>query len=160
MALLDHEGGVEFPYRKEDVLDAIVEALSQVEGIEVSSVDKLAGRVVAKAGMSLMSWGENIPISLVEISPGRTRVSVISTPKTGVLFGGAFDLGKNRRNIEKILSATSAVLGRKPQVEAPTTPPSVSSPTERLMELKNLLSADLITEEEFNRRKGEILSEI
>lgn len=50
-------------------------------------------------------------MSLIETAPGRTRVEITSTPKTGLLFGGAFDLGKNRSNIEKILFAAPQALG-------------------------------------------------
>jgi hypothetical protein len=57
-----------------------------------------------------MSWGENIPILLSEVAENRTQVKITSSPKTGVMFGGAFDLGKNRKNIEQILSATSRIL--------------------------------------------------
>jgi hypothetical protein len=106
MAFLDHEGGAEFPYTREDVLEALIKAIPTVSGLTVHSADKLSGRVLVKAGVSLMFWGENIPISVVEMSTGRTRVSITSTPKTGVLFGGAFDLGKNRKNIEQVFGCT------------------------------------------------------
>ena len=161
MALLDHEGNAEFPYCKDDVFNALLEAVPQIQGLGVHSSDKLAGRILAKAGVSLMSWGESIPISVVEVAPGRTRVSVLSTPKTGVLFGGAFDLGKNRRNIERILQATSAVLSRMPPVDYKNASSQESTTVaQRLTELRDLLDQDLITEKEFRKRKEEILSEI
>lgn len=37
----------------------------------------------------------------------------MSTPKTGVMFGGAMDMGKNRKNIEKIINAVSKILANK-----------------------------------------------
>jgi len=110
MALLDHQGESEFPFNKEGVFTAMVKAIPTIKGMKINSADKLQGRIVVKAGVSLMSWGENIPIQLSEISKNKTRVKIISSPKTGLLFGGAFDLGKNMRNIEKILSATSDIL--------------------------------------------------
>ncbi len=116
MAFLDHEGGAEFPYGKDDVFDALVKAITGIKGMKVEKKDRIGCRILAKAGVSLMSWDENIPIYLLEVSPGVTRVSVTSTPKTGVLFGGAFDLGKNRKNIEKILDKTSEILSRKPPI--------------------------------------------
>jgi ribosomal protein L40E len=113
MAFLDHEGGAEFPFDKDDVYTTLIEAIKSIKGMRVDKADNLSGRILAKAGVSLMSWGENIPIYVMEVSPGITRVSVTSTPKTGVLFGGAFDLGKNRRNIEKIFDKTSTILNQK-----------------------------------------------
>ncbi len=113
MAFLDHQGESEFPFSKDKVFTAMVKAISTIEGMKIDSADKLQGRIVVKAGISLMSWGENIPIQLSEISKNKTKVKITSSPKTGLLFGGAFDFGKNMRNIEKILSATSSILRKE-----------------------------------------------
>lgn len=110
MAFLDHQGESEFPFDKEKVFSAMVKAIPTIKGMKIANSDILQGRILVKAGVSLMSWGENIPIQLSEISKNRTKVKIVSSPKTGLLFGGAFDFGKNMRNIEKILSATSNVL--------------------------------------------------
>jgi hypothetical protein len=152
MAFLDHEGGAEFPYTRDDVFDALLEAIPTISGLKVHTADKLGGRVVAKAGVSLMSWGENIPISVSEISSGRTRVSITSTPKTGVLFGGALDLGKNRKNIERILEVVSQVLGQKPRVQPASPLAGTPAPAERIEKLKDLRDKGLITDAEFEKR--------
>ena len=110
MSFLDKEGESEFPFNKETVFDAIVKAIPRVKGMRVDSADKSLGRIVVKAGVSLMSWGENIPIQLSSISDNQTKIKITSSPKTGILFGGAFDGGKNMKNIEQILSATSKIL--------------------------------------------------
>ncbi len=110
MALLDHNAESEFPMNKNQVFDAVCSAVPQISGMKIESADKLQGRIIVKSGMSLFSWGENIPIQLIEVSENKTRVQITSSPKTGLMFGGADDMGKNRRNLEKILSATSKVL--------------------------------------------------
>jgi hypothetical protein len=112
MALLDHNGECEFPLSKEKVFEAICQAIPTISGLKLDSSDKLLGRIIVKAGVSLFSWGENIPIQLMEISENKTKVQITSSPKTGIMFGGAFDMGKNRKNIESILSATSQLLQR------------------------------------------------
>jgi hypothetical protein len=159
MALLDHDGGIEFPYHKDDVFDALLRAIPTIKGMQVDKADKLAGHIFAKAGMSLWSWGENIPISVIEVSHGRTRVSITSTPKTGVMFGGAFDMGKNRKNIELIMAETSSILRSKLPVQA-STKHETESVEERILKLNHLLEKSLITQEEFQRKKVEILSQI
>jgi len=113
MGFLDHQGESEFPFNRETVFNAMVEAIPTVKGMKIDNADKLQSRIVVKAGVSLMSWGENIPIQLSEISENKTKVKITSTPKTGIMFGGAFDLGKNRKNIEHILSATSKILSNE-----------------------------------------------
>lgn len=110
MALLDHNGECEFPMSKDKVFDAICKAIPTIGGMKLESQDKLLCRIMVKAGVSLFSWGENIPIQLIEVGENKTRVQITSSPKTGIMFGGAFDMGKNRKNIEKILSATSQIL--------------------------------------------------
>ncbi|WP_342327626.1 hypothetical protein [Pedobacter sp. FW305-3-2-15-E-R2A2] len=110
MALLDHNGESEFPFSKNKVFDALCIVIPSISGLKVESADRLIGRILVKGGVSLASWGENIPIQLTEISENKTRIQITSTPKTGIMMGGAFDMGKNRKNIENILNATSGFL--------------------------------------------------
>jgi hypothetical protein len=107
MGFLDREGSAEFPYHKADVFQAIMESIPTIDGMKVKNADRPNGRIFVKAGVSWWSWGENILISLTELSSGHTRVSITSTPKTGILFGGLFDYNKNKRNIKNILEATA-----------------------------------------------------
>lgn len=113
MALLDHNGESEFPFSKENVFNALCKAIPKINGMKIDNADKLTGRILAKGGVSLFSWGENIPIQLTTISDNLTKVSITSSPKTGMMFGGAFDMGKNRKNIETILQMTSNILSAK-----------------------------------------------
>lgn len=132
-----------------------MEAAPNIEGLSVDSADEMSGRVTFKAGVSLASWGENIPVQLVRMAPTRTQMKVLSTPKTGVMFGGAMDFGKNRRNIEKIISAVSTVLSAKPSEKEISL--NVSSDVDKLVKLKDLLDSKVITLEEFNEQKNRLL---
>lgn len=116
MAFLDHNGESEFPMSKDKVFEAMRKAIPTINGLKIENADKLQGRFVVKAGVSLYSWGENIPIQLSEISENRTKVQITSSPKTGIMFGGAFDMGKNRKNIENILSTTSRILSSESEI--------------------------------------------
>lgn len=80
MSLVDHEGTVEYPFSQKTVFKAIMEAAPNIEGLSVDSADEMSGRVTFKAGVSLASWGENIPVQLVRIAPTRTQMKVLSTP--------------------------------------------------------------------------------
>jgi len=159
MSLVDHEGSVEYPYSKKTVFDALMEAAPKIDGLELDSADEVSGRVTFKAGVSLASWGENIPVQLLEIAPTRTQMKVMSSPKTGIMFGGAMDLGKNRRNIEKIISAVSDVLSTKPaEVEKPKLASTVST-TDELIKLKSLLDSGVLSQEEFDEQKKKVLAQ-
>ncbi len=161
MGFLDHEGGAEFLYHRDDVFEALVQAIPTIAGFNIDKANKLGGHILVKVGVSLMSWGENIPISIEEVSHGRTRVKITSTPKTGILFGGAFDLGKNRNNIERILEATSKILSSIPPAKSVADSQKVDmDPSQRISKLKELLDKELISTDEFEKKKADILSEI
>jgi hypothetical protein len=159
MSLVDYEGSVEYPFSKKTVFDALMAAAPKIDGLELDSADEVSGRVTFKAGLSLASWGEIIPVQLIEVAPTRTQMKVMSSPKTGIMFGGAMDLGKNRRNIEKIISAVSDVLSTKPsEIEKPK-PVSVSSTTDELIKLKSLLDSGVLSQEEFDEQKKKVLAQ-
>jgi hypothetical protein len=159
MALLDHQGGADLPYARDDVFDALLKSIP-LTGMKISKHDKAAGFISAKAGVSLRSWGENVPINLTEGPTGYTRVSITSTPKTGLFGGGAFDLGKNRANIEKILLRTSEMLQKTATPISSDTNGHETDPAARLAKLQSLLDAGAIESSDFEKRKQEILSEI
>lgn len=155
MSLVDHHGEVEYPFSIKTVFTAIIDAAPNIEGLELDGADEISGRVTFKAGVSLASWGENIPVQLIQVSNTRTKMQIMSTPKTGVMFGGAMDMGKNRKNIEKIINAVSKILANKePEVAVQ---PSCSI-TDEMLKLKQLLDAGALTKEEFDEQKKHILS--
>jgi len=157
MAILDHNGESEFPFKRNTVFEAICKAIPTVDGMKLDSADELSGRIMVKAGVNLWSWGENIPIQLTSLSETKTKVLITSTPKTGAMFGGAFDMGKNRRNIEKILSETSKILSTlQPETQSEERINTVSIADE-IQKLKRLLDDGILTEEEFNQQKSKLL---
>ncbi|MEI7730521.1 MAG: hypothetical protein WCO56_13170 [Verrucomicrobiota bacterium] len=129
MSAQNNAGEAEFPFDRQTVFDALIRAIALIEGMSVHSSDRLSGRVVIKTGMSLFSWGENIPIGLTESGPNRTMVRVSSAPKVGssitgfvddgIIVGGDFDFGKNRKNIEKIFAELSRELSKLTPVAEP-----------------------------------------
>jgi hypothetical protein len=157
MAFLDHNGESEFPFKKDIVFEAVCKAIPKIDGMKLDNSDKLSGRINVKAGVTLWSWGENIPIQLTSISATKTKVQVTSAPKTGVLFGGAFDMGKNRKNIERIFAETSKILSTfQPEVQSSETTNTVSIADE-LKKLKDLLENGILTEDEFIEQKTKLL---
>jgi hypothetical protein len=160
MGLVDHEGGADYPYATKHVYEAVVAAVQGLKKMKMVSCDELTCRVVVKASASAFSWGENIPISVTELASGKSRVAVLSTPKTGLMMGGAFDMGKNRKNIEAILSAVSQELSSKPQAAQQAAPQAAGDAASRIVQLKSLLDQGHINEAEFESKKAEILAQI
>lgn len=156
MSIVDHRGEVEYPFSKNTVFKAIMEAASDISGLSLDSADELSGTVTFKAGVSLASWGENIPIQLEEISSVKTRMKVLSTPKTGVMFGGTMDFGKNRQNIDKIINAVSKVLSTKPKEKETICSQQVSIADE-IAKLNELKKDGVLSDEEFETQKSRLL---
>ncbi len=99
--MVSEPGTADFPYPKQQVFAALIDAIPTVKGMAVHAADEQSGYILAKSGMSLMSWGESIPMTVTETGPGSTRVEITSKLKFGLV-----DWGKNRRNLEAILGAT------------------------------------------------------
>lgn len=154
MSIVDHHGEVEYPFSQKTVFKAIMEAAPNINGLSLDSADEISGRVTFKAGVSLASWGENIPVQLIKVSPTRTQMKILSTPKTGVMFGGVMDFGKNQQNIDKIINAVSAVLANYPSEVEYEKKVDVA---EQLTKLKQLADQGILTEEEFSEQKKKIL---
>lgn len=77
----------------EKIFEAIKNALLDNKFI-IKSSDKGNGQINASAKMSILSWGENINISIIKVENKKTRVSIYS----GTKFG-AWDWGKSNKNI-------------------------------------------------------------
>lgn len=157
MAILDHNGESEFPFKRDTVFDAICKAIPIIDGMKLDNADKLSGRIMVKAGVTIWSWGENIFVQLTSISETKTKVQITSTPKTGAMFGGAFDMGKNRKNIEKILSETSKILSTFQPEEQSEERTNAVSIADEIQKLKKLLDDGVLKEEEFSQQKSKLL---
>lgn len=154
MSFVDHHGEVEYPFSQKTVFKAIMEAVPNISGLSLDSADEISGRLTFKAGVSLASWGENIPVQLIKVAPTRTLMKIMSTPKTGMMFGGAMDFGKNQQNINKIINAVSDVLANYSPESEPEKKVDIA---DQLSKLKQLVDQGILTEEEFIDQKKKIL---
>jgi hypothetical protein len=108
VAMAYYQGVAGFPHPMPVVFDALLRAAPRV-GLQVVQSDRDLGHLFARAGVSWLSWGENIWVSLTEVSQGRTRVAIVSTTKFGLV-----DWGKSRDNVESLLQALSSLLNAGP----------------------------------------------
>ena len=167
----DRSGGAEFPFSRDVVFRAVSEAVGGISGIQVEHSDPLAGRLSIKTGMSAFSWGERVTVTVAANGGRAAQVQIGSAPKT--VFGSATTHSKNQKNVEQILRATSDVLQRFGAVweaegnstaienrEVTSTPPEGSTVESRLRKLTLLRTEGLITDQDFERRKAEILKDV
>jgi hypothetical protein len=109
----DRTGAAEFPFPKEVVFLALMEAVKS-SGMKINNVDKLSHRLDVSTGVSVNSWGEKISISVHSAGQSASTIAVASGAKT--IFGSATTHGKNKKNVREILASTSRVLQRNGDV--------------------------------------------
>lgn len=163
MGLVDHEGKVAVNYSLNDVFTAFNNGLIKLKGFKVVNADNTLWKFDLKAGVSAFSWGENLTVSLVELSDGRTEASVTSTPKTGIMFGGALDMGKNRKNINAIFSCLSEQLKNFKELTPKAANPistENNDPVAKLEKLQQMIEKHLISQSEFDIKKQELLANL
>lgn len=162
----DRTGAVEFPFSSEVVFRAATEAVRRLRGMDIVEENKLAKHLSIRTSMSAFSWGEKVSLSVQDAAPGKSRMAIQSGAKT--ILGSATTHGRNRKNVEAIISTTSDILERSGQdwtsELAPIAPPAGggegSTIQERLTKLTDLRERGLITDHDFEERKKSILDEI
>jgi len=136
MSIVDHESKFQVDFPIPVVFDAASKKLKSNKTFSIDKIDPILHTIAVKAGLSLFSWGENITISFREISSSKTEIVILSTPKTGIMFGGAMDMGKNRKNINDIMQAISSALQELPPQ---STSSDVQHPTAQQIQKKSFL---------------------
>ena len=134
MSFVDHESSFQVDFPRDVVFAHASAALKASNMFEIREIDPVMHTIILSAGMSLFSWGETISINIKERSANAAEIIVLSTPITGAMLGGAFDMGKNRKNIEAVIKCISAALQKitqsaaKPSAAPAEPPPQVPPP--------------------------------
>ena len=100
---------VEFPFPPRVVFRAVAEAISNLPGMTFHEFDRLSGHVYVSTAASAFLGGERVGVSVLDAGSGRSRVQITSGGRT--VFGSGTTRGRNRKNVEEIISATSEALG-------------------------------------------------
>jgi hypothetical protein len=127
MVLANSEGVFSFQCGWEVLFDSTWEAIPICKGWvqqwKPKEANKLYGSISASVPWSpVSSYGEKILIQISENPPGTVWLAVSSTSNWGL-----FDFGKNKRNIDKLLSAVTSVLASKGISATATAQPAMSA---------------------------------
>lgn len=101
MSLTKESMNFTLDFSKEEVINSTLKVVGEMKGFKIKSENKLAGVLTISTGVSATSWGENVIIQFEDVD-GKTKVSVSSASKTGVMGGGAMT-PKNQQNVNLIL---------------------------------------------------------
>ena len=124
MAMANKEGVYSFQCGWEVLFDSTWEAVPLCKGWvqhwNPVEANKPYGFISASVPWSpVSSYGEKVLIQITENPPGAAWLAVSSTSNWGL-----FDLGKNKRNIKKLVSAVERVLASKGISAAATAQPA------------------------------------
>ncbi len=106
MSLNTAETRQSFPFGYEKVFEGLI-AILEPAGFAIKSQDRVIGRIVASAGMSGFSWGENVAIQVQKVSENSTDLLIQSNLKVGFNLTAS---SKNAQNAERIIGALSNFL--------------------------------------------------
>lgn len=97
--MFDSTNGVIVPYSMDKTFSAVLNIAKSSEDFKLNSIDNMNKIIYLKAGVSLISWGENIEISLKKAPNNATSIIINSQSKLGV------SLGKNDENVRKLINS-------------------------------------------------------
>jgi len=163
----DRTGIAEFPFPRDVVFKAVRQAAMSIKGMKISESSPTAGFLNIKTGVSAMSWGETVKVSVISSGPWLAQVQVTSAGKT--IVGSVTTHSKNQKNLSALIHATGAVLDRNGNTWAKemglsmsahheTTPTAPISKADELKKLAELRNEGILTEAEFLEQKTHILN--
>lgn len=91
---------VEFPTQQ--VFQALIHGVNSISGCSITKSDMVNFILKVNMGANMMTWGENIDISLRPVSENQTQLFIASNSKFGF---GPFATAQNKKNVENILTA-------------------------------------------------------
>ncbi|MHC1748569.1 MAG: hypothetical protein AB9856_09335 [Cellulosilyticaceae bacterium] len=145
------DGSYSIPYKPEDVFTALKNTVPKIKGFRVKSISEMGLAIDVSTKMTWKSIGEKINISVM---PSQAKDSILNI-KSKCIYG-LNDWGKNKDNIDNILSALQSELQNSNYKGVELDIPN-DDPTEKLLKLKILLDNNVITAEEYANKKEELL---
>ena len=110
MSKVDYNREIEYGFSYKTVFNALIEAVRDMSGINLSSANEGSGSFVLETEARLLSLGEKISIHLKKLAPNRTKLEVLSSLGVSESFEREEDFGINRKNVLKVVDHVSKVL--------------------------------------------------
>ncbi len=162
MGAVDFNAKTQVNYKKETCYKIACDACRKLEGFTIDREDKVTTTIYLKGKMSLFSWGEFVTVSISSLDNGLSELFVNSSPKIGGAFGPGLygDMGKNKKNIIYIQQAIAEELKKYPEdaIIKSSSENTSFSVADEITKLKKLLDDGVLTQEEFNTKKKQLLN--
>ncbi len=159
LASLIVEQKITVPHSKAQCFAAALSVINNAEGYVSIDSSELTGSIQAKRKFSGVGYGENISIIVSSAANGETQIYVSSSPKAPYMLWRS----KSEKNVRFILSELDKALREldvEPAQPAAEQQDNESSVENRLIQLNDLKDKGLITDDEYRRKKEDILKSI
>lgn len=141
-------------YQVDDTYSALISALKKDSHFSIKTSDPTSRTIAIKTGISWKSWGENLLITLSPTADNMTELSIASASKFGTV-----DWGKNQDNLNSMLQILFEELKNYKKVVSNNTDSTENIPA-KIKELSELRDAGILTDEEFQQKKEELLARL
>ena len=101
------ESQVSYPCPAGPVFNSAVQAVRNLPGWKLKEVNQPNWYITASVSFGFWSYGENITVQVTEPLPGEPSINALSSSVFAL-----FDLGKNKRNINKLFAEVQSVLAQ------------------------------------------------
>lgn len=144
-------------YTFDDCFTAAVLAIDTLPKYSITESDFTTGSIDVNISASYNSYGERMIIEISDTGVA-CHVKITTSPKAPYLLWR----GKCEKNNAEFFAALSKALQNFSTRAAGSTEPIVSTPSveARLEKIKELLDANYITQEEYEQKRSDILSEL
>ncbi|WP_295761579.1 SHOCT domain-containing protein [uncultured Oscillibacter sp.] len=141
-------------YSPDDTFAALMAALGRSDRFSIKDSTSATRTIQVKTGVSWKSWGENLLITVSPTPDGLSEISIGSSSKYGLV-----DWGKNQDNFNDIMRLLSVEIEQYEKVSSSHKEVTMDIPSQ-IKTLADLKDSGVLTEEEFQKKKSELLSKM
>lgn len=159
MGFQGNEVSIDMPYSLSDCFTAMKNSVAKIPNFKLKMKSEAAKTLQysVSAGMTSFTFGDDVIITFSDAS----HITKITISASAKMFSLAASYQENK-NIEKIIAAFSDEIKKYTPISTPCDNEQLSEGEieARLKQLTSLHDKELISDEEFERKRKDILSEI
>lgn len=162
MAFLSSQVENVFSYSTSDCFSAIIAAAKRFERVTIKTANRDAGVIQLNVSPAMTSFtlGDIVTVTLSANADGTTKMTIVSTAKVPSILAPV----QQNKNIQSLVNAfteeISAYSPISPPAKTPPSPVAMRSPKERLASLSELHDAGVISDEEYEQKRADILASL
>lgn len=154
MGIGTNEVSVFLEHSIEDCMAAARAAINGLKKFSIKSESPAMGMIQANVapGLTSTTWCDTVTVTFSADASGKTKMTVNSSTKVMTLAAGS----QQTRNINAFVETFEVAIARYPKIK-PTATTGNADYTQELIKLKDLVDLGILTQEEFDAKKKQLL---